>query len=261
MARIRYDFRSTVLSKDSGINLILPDDCTEDTPVVYLLHGLNGCENDWLRNTSIERYAKKRKMAMIMPFGGKSFFCDMKYGEAYYSFLADEVCPLMRRIFPITKKREKTFVAGLSMGAYGAVKLALDRSLDFAACAAFSGALDIRERFSLGDKDSLGVQIWGEDFLNVIPGSGDDLYELARRLERENRPKPWIIQACGTEDKRYHENTLFRRFIENRGYVYEYRERPGGHTWNLWDFWIQPALDFFLRCMEESSAVKSQDEE
>jgi len=160
-----------------------------------------------------------------------------------------------KKIFPLSKKREKNFVAGLSMGGYGALKIALAESDRFAACGAFSGAADIHARFALGDRHEQGVAIWGEDYLNVIPSSCDDTYELARRLEAEGRPKPWIYQSCGTEDKRLHENHLFRDFIQDRGYTYEYYEGPGQHNWDFWDVEIVKALDFFRNCMEKTQSV------
>lgn len=254
MAIFRCEMRSAILNQTTRFNFILPDKCAEDVPVIWLLHGLSGNEDDWIRYTSIERYANDRGLAIVMPYGGKSFFCDMRYGGKYYTYLADELPMYIRRVFPVSSKREKNFVAGLSMGGYGALKLALDRSESYAACAAFSGAVDIYQRFALGDRHELGIQIWGENYLNVIKGSVDDTYALAQKLEAAGKPKPWIFQACGTEDKRYHENQSFRSFIQDRGYVYEYQERPGGHTWDLWDYWIVPALDFFLRCMNENGA-------
>ena len=139
------------------------------------------------------------------------------------------------------------------MGGYGALKIALAESDHFAACGALSGAVDIHARFALGNRHEDGVSIWGENYLDVIPGSVDDTYELTRRLEAEGRPKPWIYQACGTEDKRLHENHLFRDFIQSRGYVYEYFEGPGIHDWNFWNTHIVKALDFFQRYMNENT--------
>lgn len=252
MALFQCTFRSQVLGCNAPFNVIIPEQCKEDIPVVLLLHGHSGNQDEWLRNTPIEHYAKTYQMAMVMPSGQKSWFCDMKHGEKYYTYITQELMEYVRTIFPITKKREKTFVAGLSMGGYGALKIALAESDRFAACGALSGAVDIHARFALGNRHEDGVCIWGENYLDVIPGSVDDTYELTRRLEAEGRPKPWIYQACGTEDKRLHENHLFRDFIQDRGYVYEYFEGPGKHDWTFWNTHIVKALNFFQRCMDEN---------
>lgn len=252
MALFQCTFRSQVLGCNAPFNVIIPEQCKEDIPVVLLLHGHSGNQDEWLRNTPIERYAKQYQVAMVMPNGQKSWFCDMKHGEKYYTYITQELMEYVRTIFPITKKREKTFVAGLSMGGYGALKIALAESDRFAACGALSGAVDIHARFALGNRHEDGVCIWGENYLDVIPGSVDDTYELTRRLESDGKPKPWIYQACGTEDKRLHENHLFRDFIQDRGYVYEYFEGPGKHDWFFWNTHIVKALDFFQRCMDEN---------
>jgi len=252
MALFQCTFRSQILGSNASFNVIIPEQCREDIPVVLLLHGHSGKQDEWLRNAPIERYAKDYQMAMVMPSGQKSWFCDMKYGEKYYTYITQELMKYVRAIFPITQKREKTFVAGLSMGGYGALKIALAESDRFAACGALSGAVDIHARFALGNRHEDGVCIWGENYLDVIPGSVDDTYELTRRLEAEGRPKPWIYQACGTEDKRLHENHLFRDFIQDRGYVYEYFEGPGKHDWIFWNTHIVNTLDFFQRCMNEN---------
>lgn len=252
MALFQCTFRSQVIGTDVPFNVIIPEHCKEDIPIVLLLHGHGGNQDHWLRNTPIERYAKTYGMAMVMPYGQKSWFCDMKYGDKYYTYITQELMEYVRTIFPVSKKREKTFVAGLSMGGYGALKIALAESDRFAACGALSGAVDLHARFALGNRHEDGVSIWGENYLDVIPGSVDDTYELTRRLEAEGRPKPWIYQACGTEDKRLHENHLFRDFIQDRGYVYEYFEGPGIHDWTFWNTHILKALDFFQRCMAEN---------
>ena len=255
MALFRCTFRSTVLEASAEFNVILPDQVTEDIPVVLLLHGLSGNQDEWLRYTSIERYANKFEMAMVMPAAEKSWYCDMKHGAKYYTYITQELMEYTKKIFPLSKKREKNFVAGLSMGGYGALKIALAESDRFAACGAFSGAVDIHARFALGDRHEQGIAIWGEDYLNVIPGSCDDTYELARRLEAEGKPKPWIYLSCGTEDKRLHENHLFRDFIQDRGYTFKYYEGPGQHNWDFWDVEIVKALDFFRNCMEKTQSV------
>lgn len=251
MAVFHCTFRSEVLSARVPFNFILPENCTEDVPLVLLLHGLSGNQDDWLLFSTVERLLAEHKMAAVLPDGQKSWFCDMKHGGKYATYIGEELIEYVRSVFPVTKKREKTFAAGLSMGGYGALKLTLRHPDTFAACGALSGAVDIFARFELGDRHEQGVAIWGEDYLKVIPGSVDDTYHLAKKLEAEGKKKPWIYQACGTEDKRLHENHLFRDFIKDRGYVYEYFEGPGRHNWDFWNVQIVNVLEFFARCMEE----------
>lgn len=252
MALFRCKFRSKVLGKRVSFNLILPEDCTGDVPLVLLLHGLGGDQDHWLHNCPLEKPLAARGMAALMPDVGTSWYCDMKYGGKYATYVGQELPDYVRSVFPVTRQREKTFVAGLSMGGYGALKLALTYPDRFAGCGALSGAADILARFQLGDRHEQGLAIWGEDYCSVIPGSPDDTYALARKLEQTGQPKPWIYQACGTEDERLRENHLFRDFILNRGYVYEYYEGPGLHNWDFWNAQLPVTLDFFCRCMAEN---------
>lgn len=250
MALFRCSFRSGVMGRQMEFNLVLPEGCAGDLPVVLLLHGLSGNQDQWLDNCRVQKLADQYRMAFVMADGAKSWYCDMKYGDPYCTHIRDELMDYVRSVFPVSKQREKTFAAGLSMGAYGALKMVLGAPEKFAACGALSGAVDIRARMSLGDKEGQCRAIWGEDYLDKIPGSPDDTYHLARQLEAAGQPKPWIYQACGTEDKRLGENHLFRDFIRDRGYVYEYFEGPGRHNWEFWNAQIIPALDFFVKCME-----------
>ena len=254
MAIFRCSFRSKVQSSTVCFNVVIPEGLTQDIPVVLLLHGLSGNQDSWLEGTPLEKIAAEKGFAMVLPDGRKSWYCDMKYGDQFFTYMVDELMDYVRAIFPVSKRREKTFVAGLSMGGYGALKMALARSEQFAACGALSGAVDILSRMQKGDKHDQCVAIWGEDYLNVIPGSPDDTFHLARQLEAAGKPKPWIYQACGTEDKRLGENHSFRDFIRDRGYVYEYYEGPGRHNWDFWNPEIRKTLDFFNRCMESHGA-------
>lgn len=251
MAILNCTFASEVMGAQVPFNMVLPEGVTGDIPVVLFLHGLGGDHNEWLNNTPLEQELTARGMAALLPDGQKSWYCDMKRGGSYATYIGRELMDHVRATFPVSGKREKTFAAGLSMGGYGALKLALTYSERFAACAALSGAVDIRARFELGDRHEQGIAIWGEDYVNAIPGSPDDTYALTRRLEEAGKPKPWIYQACGTEDKRLRENRLFRDFIRGRGYTYEYYEGPGRHDWDFWRAQLPILLDFFLNCMKE----------
>ena len=73
---------SRKLGKSVNINVVLPKcECPENGfRVIYLLHGWSEDHTAWMRNTSIERYALKRDLAVIMPDGGFSFYNNMADG-------------------------------------------------------------------------------------------------------------------------------------------------------------------------------------
>ena len=114
-----------------------------DFPLLYLLHGLSDDHTAWVRYTSIERYADAYGLAVVMPQVHRSFYTDQAHGGAFWTFLAEELPELVQRFFVVSARREDTFVAGLSMGGYGALRWALRRPGRFAAAASLSGALDV----------------------------------------------------------------------------------------------------------------------
>src|SRR5882724_2530549 len=94
-------------------------------PTLFLLHGMSDDETIWTRCTSIERYAAPLGLAVVMPNVHRSFYTNMLHGYRYWDFVSQELLEKARGFFPLSSAREDNFVAGLSMGGYGALKLAL----------------------------------------------------------------------------------------------------------------------------------------
>ena len=150
MALLELNYYSEALQSYTVVNVILPE-CPRKGPGVgmipagtyrtlYLLHGLHGNQNDWLRRTGIERYAEKYDLAVVMPGVNNSWYADTCYGAGYFTFITRELPEVCRGYFKgMSDKREDNFIAGLSMGGYGALKAALTCPETFGHCAALSG--------------------------------------------------------------------------------------------------------------------------
>ena len=93
MAFLTCHTGSASLGRSFCYNIVVPENSDGDIPTVLLLHGLSDDYTQWERMTPIERYANERGIAVIMPDGARSFYTDMKYGDAYYSSI---VCDVMR---------------------------------------------------------------------------------------------------------------------------------------------------------------------
>jgi S-formylglutathione hydrolase FrmB len=136
-------------------------------------------------------------------------------------------------------------VAGLSMGGYGAFKLALSKPNCFAAAASLSGALDIVKIMDRRDDkswDNIPNSIYGE---NVMPSSEkDDLFVLIDNLIRDNVNIPKLYMICGTEDFLYEDNLKFAKHIETLGIDAKIRWESGVHEWGFWDKYIQEVLEW-----------------
>ena len=151
MALLRCDFFSETLGLSTSMTVILPQQTSgqigmtgataAEIPVLYLLHGLSDDDTIWSRRTSIERYVAPLGLAVVMPQVHQSFYSDEVHGLPFWTFLTEELPALVSGFFHVSTRREDTFVAGLSMGGYGAMKWALRQPDRFAAAASLSGAL------------------------------------------------------------------------------------------------------------------------
>ncbi len=149
-------------------------------PVLYLLHGLSDDDTIWLRRTSIERYVAEFGLAVVMPQVHRSFYLDGEYTGAYWTFVAEELPALVAGFFRVSQAREDTFVAGLSMGGYGAMLHALRQPGRFAAAASLSGALDVGAWAEGGDPHGLLRTIAGG---RSLAGTDADLLTLLDRAD------------------------------------------------------------------------------
>lgn len=215
--------------------------------VLYLLHGAYGDYTDWMRLTSIEKYAQEHKLAVVMPSASNSFYQNMIMGSDYLTYLTEELPAFVASLFPVSRKRENTFVAGLSMGGYGALKLAFEKPEQYGACASLSGAVDICGVMNGIKKGEIGgpfrfEAIFGEE--TNVEGTDADLFALIRKRKEENRPLPKVFQSCGTEDFIYEINVKGHKKLEALGIDLTYEEHPGIHDWDYWDTHIQRVLDW-----------------
>ena len=216
MAFIQCDFFSNTLGMHMMMNVILPQANTthigtkadirknEGCRVMYLLHGMSDDHTIWSRLTSVERYVLGKNLAVIMPCAHRSYYTNMHSGKRYWDYIAIELPAVVKELFRVSDRREDTFACGLSMGGYGAFKLALGASDTFGAAASLSGALNARRRET--DSHAKTQRTFWEGIfgpLDQIKGSSNDLMTLAEQLIQSGKPLPKLFMWCGTEDFRY----------------------------------------------------------
>jgi putative tributyrin esterase len=249
----QINFFSDVLATRCTLNVLLPQrrpGNPQDTyhwpfRVLYLLHGYSDDQTAWQRWSSIERYAEGLNLAVLMPAAQNSFYTDMAHGGKFFTFLIEELPAVAHDLFPISTERSDTFVAGLSMGGYGAFKLAFSRPDLYAAAASLSGAVDIAKVVKPNDDPENNAwlatmrNIFGD--LEKVENGPNDLFTLARKVSQSGL-KPRLFQYCGTEDFLYQDNLRLRDFIRPLGFDYTYEETPGDHSWVYWDRIIQKVL-------------------
>jgi S-formylglutathione hydrolase FrmB len=249
MALIDCHFKSETLDMQTAMYVIIPDASIQARQrralpalrVLYLLHGLSDDHTVWQRRTSIERYVEQLELAVVMPNVHRSFYTNMVRGYRYWDFVSTELPRVVRALFPISDRREDTFAAGLSMGGYGAYKLALGKPESFAGAASLSGALAITGA-SQGSISEEWQNTFGEP--DRVRGTESDLFHLVRSVAHGGGPKPKLYQCCGTEDFLYWQNASFRDAVQPLGLDYCYEEGPGAHEWSYWDKMIVRALEW-----------------
>jgi putative tributyrin esterase len=248
MAFFDCHFFSETLALNVSAHVLVPPagDGRGPFPTLWLLHGLSDDHTIWMRRTSIERYATAKKIAVVMPAVGRSFYQDMASGPSYWTFLSEELPRAMRHFFPLSSERADNFAAGLSMGGYGALRLGLACPDNFAAAASLSGALDYSGRLKKAGegKSRVSIEEWrGMAGADLRPKAESDLFELSAHVVRKrSRPALWV--DCGTEDELLGDSRDFHTHLEKIGYAHHYEERPGSHEWGYWDAQIQGVLDW-----------------
>ena len=243
MAFLQVQFFSDSLNVGSTVNVILPEANQgigiqasgqgELPKVLYLLHGYSDDHSIWMRRTSVERYAAAHNLAVIMPAVNHSFYCNEEYGEKYWDYVSEELPKTMHCFFRLSEKPEDTYVAGLSMGGYGAMRLALTYPERFAGAGSFSGAVNVLSTMDRHIEDSLGDRLFGDR--EDVKGTEVDLNYLMKK-NSASPDKPWLYVSCGTEDFLYDQHKDFVKALsKNKWDVTRHEEEGAIHEWGFWD--------------------------
>ncbi len=262
MAILHASFISKSLFRAVDITVILPVDKIfeeekEQKPfkTLYLLHGLLGNEYDWISGTRIERWATEKNLAVVMPAGENGFYCDQPdTGRLYGKFIGEELVQITRKMFPLSHKREDTFIGGLSMGGYGAFHNGLKYSETFSHIISLSGALHLLEDSEITKASTVAFEI--SCFGDVEKAKKSDYNPMYMIQNFNGEHKPNIFMACGTEDNLIHVNRYYKEQLEANGFNVTYYESQGNHDWDFWDHYIKVALDY-LPLDKASSGLNS----
>lgn len=251
MSIVKVNFFSASLKRNVNFIGVLPVEkrspegiCvrSKDKPMkaLYLLHGIHGSEYDWITETRVKRWASKRDLAVFMPAGENAFYND---NEGLYlnmaTYVGKELVEFTRSMFRLSDKREDTYIAGLSMGGYGALCTGMRYPETFSHIGAFSAGLINRNppqkdypAWEPGNRSYFENMLKASD--NFKQGENDYFF-LADKLMKSGQPVPKIYMSCGLSDGLLESNREFKDYLLELGYPVDYFEDEGAHEWDFWD--------------------------
>lgn len=259
MALIQTDFKSETLKRSVSFNAILPIEKFQPPyPTLYLLHGLTDNSNGWLSYTRIRFWAENTGLAVIMPSGENSFYMDILVRDGclgdFGEYVGRELVEFTRDLLPLSRRRENTYIGGLSMGGFGACRNGLKYCDTFGKAAILSGALHVYEY----------PETWVETEGNIL-GEVRNFGNLEETRNSDRNPR-WLINqiqndphkefpafyiACGLQDSLINANRSIAEALKQAGADVTYEEGPGMHDWNFWDAYIQKVLPWLDYHTEE----------
>ncbi|MBQ5326060.1 MAG: hypothetical protein J6K80_02540 [Oscillospiraceae bacterium] len=264
MAFITSNFYSAALGQEVDLEIYLPNDYTNKTSisqpqaVIYFLHGLSRSQKYFKELSATNRYARDNQLAVVYISAPQSWYSDMVHGMKYYTYITEELPKLLKSMYGLEFPREKTFLAGLSMGGYGTWKIGLSRPDMFSAIAPMSAPCDMKTVAEMIKKrKAAGADTSG--FTSFFSAFGDDmnikdeddifcLLEKVSELPAEQQPR--IRSMCGKQDELisiYKQNVKLDEFAKTLPLAdYKFWRWDGAHEYSFWDRAILHAIAFFL---------------
>lgn len=256
MAQFSGTFYSEALTRKVPFTAIIPTskelerhhqmykpEFSQPKRTIYLLHGWDGANDDWVFNARVFELAREHNLAFILPSGENSFYVDHPNGNHYGKFIGEELVEVTRELFSLSTQREDTWIIGLSMGGYGALRNGFKYSDTFSKIAAFSSR--ILTKYEAPNREKLEDNLINTRLKAIIESDTladlsdeNDIYELA--LNRSKNQEVYI--ACGLSDYLYDENKALHEFLLENNIAHEYFETPGEHTWDFWNEYIEKAV-------------------
>lgn len=260
MALITASFMSKSLMRTVPVNIIMPTDkltfpgqpepSNEPKKLLVLLHGIFGNYTDWVTGTRVQAFAEAHDLAVVMPSGDNKFYCDSSTtGDRYGTFIGVELVDFMRKTFNVSKKREDTYIAGLSMGGFGAIVNGLRHPETFSCIAGLSSGLIKQGILNATDAPNQLMTatqycaMFGIDNVKDYDGSENDYEALADKVASDpNKPK--IYLCCGLQDGLIEPNRAYCDKLKGLGYDVTWAESAGGHTWEFWGEYIEKVINW-----------------
>jgi S-formylglutathione hydrolase FrmB len=226
----------------------------ETSKTLILLHGISGNAFDWLRYSQAEMWADYYGITIATVDVQRSFYQNMKEGLPYLKWVAEELPDFLSKTFNTSTKREDLMVAGLSMGGYGAMRVAFGYPEKFSICGCFSSAFDVEEMIKnykeLEGQGEIGYNMEAEYTGIFGPGmkvpDDSNLFKLTEKVNK-GAYKPKLYISSGLDDFIHAQSLKMRDHLHKIGYDFTYEEWPGIHDWIFWNESLKRFLGTFMK--------------
>jgi S-formylglutathione hydrolase FrmB len=247
-------FFSKTLQREMPYRVILPEGyfMTEIRyPVLYLLHGYTGHYRSFEAHSNLTRYLGRYQLIVVSIEGENSWYLNSATNpkekwEDY--FLHDVISDVQDRFR--SNGGDARAIAGISMGGYAAINIALKNPGLFFFAASLSGSLDAPHNPEF-DKFPGFADVFGP--AGSQTHKNNDVFLLAEKAEPQHTS--FIFLACGTEDDTIPSQHHFADLLRQRHIAYEAIEFPGEHEWTFWEAAIPPMLRSLARRMPDVAGV------
>jgi putative tributyrin esterase len=230
-------FHSAALNRDMQYRVVMPASIAARVklPVVYLLHGGSGGFRDWSNYSDVAKFAELG-LILVMPEGDESYYVNSveRPEDRYEDYIVNDLIVDVESKFSAAPGRASRAIVGVSMGGFGAVKLAFSHPEIFVFAGGLSPAIDVPSRpFSVKR-----ISQWQHHRSIFGPWGSQsrrdrDPFVLARSADPAKTP--YLFLTCGDQEGLLPANRNFAALLENRHFSYEFHIVRGGHDWNQWD--------------------------
>jgi S-formylglutathione hydrolase FrmB len=233
-------FHSASLDRDIQYRVILPKPVATNQKysAIYLLHGGGGNFRDWSNYSDAYKLAE-RGFILIMPEGHSSYYTNAasRPKDRYEDYITKDLISDVEQRFPVAPDRSNRAILGVSMGGFGAIKLALVHPDLYAFAGGLSPALDAPSRpFSVKR-----IEQWNR--FRAIFGawqgqvqSDNDPFLLVKSVDPAKTP--YIFLSCGEQEGLLSANNKFSELLKERNFQFEYHSTRGNHDWSQWNNWL-----------------------
>ena len=207
--------------------------------VLYMLHGLGGSDSEWRGMGLLDaadamiRAHQIAPLIIVLPQGDHGYWMDHAGSdhEAWGTYTARDLVAEIDGNFRTIPDREHRAIGGDSMGAHGAIQLALNHPDTFGVAGGHSLVLrPFEQAFPFfGDR----TQYAQRDPMSIVPAKPDAARSLTLWIDIGDKD-PWAARAA-----------LFQAELGRFGLSSEWHEWPGDHSATYWHAHLGDYLRFY----------------